>query len=123
MKRILLGFFISPLSSGLIQGTIMGNAVGVFYTYLIYALPLSIIFGMPTFIIFKKNNWLKLWHVTLTGFILGMLVSLIYGAIIGFSSFSVIAIIKGILLFGFHGFIVSLTFWLIVLFNSKSSNK
>jgi len=119
MKRILFGFFIAPLSSGLLQGAIMGNVAAIFYIYLIIGLPVSIIFGMPAFILFLKKGWLHFWLATLAGFSLGLLAGLIYAAIIGYDSFSLISLFKGMLLFGVHGFIVSLSFWLIAINGSQ----
>jgi hypothetical protein len=46
MKRIILGFALAPLASGLLDGIIMGN-LGAFISASLFAYPFSLIMGVP----------------------------------------------------------------------------
>jgi len=121
MKRIVLGFIFAPIASGLLQGALMGN-LGAPLFALLFAYPFSIVLGVPTFIFFQKNGWLKLWQVLLAGTTLAIMGGYIFSIIVGNDGHSIQSIIQGLGAFGLHGLVVSLSFWVIAI-KQFSSNK
>lgn len=121
MKRIILGFLIAPLASGLLQGVVMGNLGAVIFAW-VFAYPFSIILGVPAFLVFKKNSWLKLWQVVVAGTTLGVIGGLLFSLVASFENHSVQSIIHGLGLFGLHGLVVSLAFWLVAIMKVSSNN-
>ena len=122
MKRIILGFALAPLASGLLQGIIMGTFGAVIFAW-VFAYPISLVLGIPAFILFRKKSWLKMWQVTLAGTILGIVGGVLFGLLVGFEGYSVQSVFKGLVLFGLHGLVVSLTFWFVTLLRSSSNNQ
>ena len=121
MTRIILGFLIAPLASGLLQSIVMGSFRIVIVIW-IFAYAFSFILGVPAFLIFHKYSWLKLWQVIVAGTALGVIVGLLFSLIAGFNNQMILSNILGLGLFGLHGLVVSLAFW-IVAFMKVGSNK
>ncbi|WP_244923329.1 hypothetical protein [Ochrobactrum quorumnocens] len=68
--RIILGFALSPLASGVLQIFVMGGFRG--FSVIMFSYPL--ILGIPAFFIARYLGWLSLKAVVLGGAGLGSLV-------------------------------------------------
>jgi len=118
--RIILGFIVAPLASGLLQGLIVGNWPAVFMA-LVFAYRFTLVLGLPTFLIFRRFRWLKAWHAMTAGFGLGMVAPLLRGMSTDFGDYSAVSIVGSLGLFALHGMAVSTTFWLIALINQSGN--
>ena len=70
-----------------------------------------IVFGVPLFGLFRRQDWLAWWQVSLGGLLVGALMASVLLALTGI--FSVYALI-----FGAVGVVSGLLFWLIALFHN-----
>lgn len=74
MTRLVLVFIAAPLGTSAVAifcaFVIYGSwspAGPIVFISLVYGCPLTIIFGVPLYFIFKKQSWLRFWQVVLGG--------------------------------------------------------
>lgn len=74
MTRLVLAFIAAPLGTSAVAifcaFVIYGSwspAGPIVFISLFYGCPLTIIFGVPLYFIFKKQSWLRFWQVVLGG--------------------------------------------------------
>lgn len=113
--RIILGFALSPLASGVLQIFVMDRLGG--FRIIIISYPFAFILGIPGFFIARYLCWLSLRAVLLGGAGLGVLVGLLI-ALEGLHD-NPISIILGFSLFAAHGAVVAGLFWVIALWRCK----
>ena len=121
--RIVLGFALSPLASGVFQAAFMGNPAA--FMVVIFSYPFALMLGIPAFMVARRLGWLSPLAVVAVGATLGLLAGVVinYSAGFGFGGYSAGSIIVGFLLFAVHGAIVAGLFWLIALRRSHADNR
>lgn len=72
--REILGFVVAPLVSILLA--MFASNVSSTFGILLGVYMLVVIFGVPTYILFRQMNWLKLRHFITAGIVLGIVLSL-----------------------------------------------
>jgi len=114
MLRIILGFAMSPLASGVFNVLIMGRPGALLVV--IFTYPFALTLGVPAFIVARYLGWLSLRAVIAGGASLGVLAGILLGlAGDGFRGYAAWSVILGLLLFAAHGAVVAGLFWLIAL--------
>lgn len=120
MKRYILGFLLAPISSGLLQAIAEGN-LGAILVISIFAYPIALILGVPSFFLLKEYGCLRFWHITALGTTLGVLCGLLLSLSASDDNFSIQSILLDLGFFGLHGLVVSCVFWLVALINIRSN--
>ena len=113
VARIILGFALSPLASGVLQIFVMGGFRG--FPIIMFSYPLALMFGIPAFFIARYLGWLSLRAVFLGGAGLGVLVCLVLVALDGGYHERPLPIILGFAAMAAHGAAVAGLFWIIAL--------
>jgi len=122
MLRIVLGFALSPLASGVFNVAFMGNPYA--FGIVILSYPFALMLGIPAFIIARYLDWLSLRAVIAGGAGLGFLAGIIVGlAGSGFGGYPAWSVILGFLLFAAHGAVVAGLFWLIALWRRHDNRR
>lgn len=111
--RIILGFALSPLASGVLQIFVMGGFRG--FPVIMFSYPVALILGIPAFFIARYLGWLSLKAVVLGGTGLGLLVCLVLVARDGGYHEAPAFIILGVATMSAHGAVVAGLFWIIAL--------
>ncbi|MBB4096020.1 hypothetical protein [Brucella pecoris] len=111
IPRIVLGFALSPLASGILQIFVMGGFRG--FPIIMYSYPVALILGIPAFFIARYLGWLSLKAVLSGGAGLGILA----GLMLAFDGFHgrQLSVILGFALLATHGTVVAGLFWIIAL--------
>lgn len=111
----LAGFLIAPLAPAVIHAVIYSSPFGIVIAGLGFAYPSAALLGLPTYFIFKRFSWLKVWQVVSAGFALGVLALMAYctavGAHIGLDK----SFLSSAALYGAYGAVAGLVFWAIAL--------
>ncbi|WP_235817573.1 hypothetical protein [Brucella cytisi] len=114
--RIILGFALSPLASGVLQIILMGGFRG--FPIILFSYPLALIFGIPAFFIAPYLGWQSLKATLLGGAGLGTLVCLVIVALDGGYHERPLPIILGFTALAAHGAVVAGLFWFIAFWRS-----
>jgi hypothetical protein len=90
----------------------MGN-LGAFIFGVVFAYTFAVLVGLPVLVVLRRRGWSTLPQYILAGSGAGVACGLLLGCLWGYSDFSFGPILGALLLFTAHGFIVSLTYWLL----------
>ena len=72
-----------------------------------------IVFGLPLFGLFRRQNWLAWWQVSLGGLLVGVLAGSVF--------FAVTRVVNAyVLLFGGVGLVSGFLFWLVAVFHNSA---
>ncbi|MBC8719937.1 hypothetical protein [Ochrobactrum sp. Marseille-Q0166] len=116
--RIVIGFLLAPLASGLLQLLILGAAG---FPVVIFSYPVALILGIPVYIAARKLGWLSLKATLLGGAALGGLTGLVIITVGGGMHSSAVSFLFGFALLAAHGGIVAAAFWFIALWRNGLS--
>jgi|GEM_PF-1221131 len=122
LLRIILGFALSPLASGVLGVAIKGSPMA--FGIVIFAYPFALTLGIPAFIVARYLGWLSLPAVIAGGAGLSVLAGLLIaldGS--GFGGYAAWSVILGLLLFAAHGAVVAGLFWLIALWRRHEDRR
>ncbi|MGU3495573.1 hypothetical protein ACLBXM_16155 [Xanthobacteraceae bacterium A53D] len=113
--RIVLGFALAPLASGVLQALVTGwlGAFGI----VMFSYPLALILGIPGFLVARHLGWLGPKAVIAGGAGLGFSAAALLSLWPGLETtgFGIGAVIAGGVLLAIHGAVVAFAFWLIAL--------
>ncbi|MEW6679369.1 MAG: hypothetical protein AB1421_15755 [Pseudomonadota bacterium] len=114
---MVVAFLVSPLVSGVLHAIHVGNIwAGLFA--LLFAYPITVLFGVPALLFFIKRRWLHLWQAALGGAILGLMASLILFLLLGLAPVQIISDPSSPyfeVLFLVHGVAIACVLWLFTL--------
>jgi len=111
--RIILGFALSPLASGVLNMILMGGFHG--FPIIMFSYPLALMFGIPAFFVARYLGWLSLRAVLLGGAGLGLFVCCVMVALDGGYHGRPSPIILGFAAMAAHSAVVAGLFWFIAL--------
>ena len=111
---------IAPAVSGILHGATMGNLGSVIAASII-AYPSAVLLGLPAYVLFRKNGWLKMWQALSAGAVLALLpgAAIVYLSNGGY--YSAIEYSGSLSVFAVHGAVVSLVFWLFVVWRDGTN--
>lgn len=112
--RIVLGFALAPLASGVLQSVIMLSPLS-FSSIVMFSYPLALLFGIPGFLLARRKGWTSLKATVLAGAGLGLLASMLVNFFLDLPGFGLAAVAIGAALCAAHGAAVALAFWFIAL--------
>lgn len=115
--RLVPAFLVAPLISGVLHAVHVGN-IGAGIFALLFAYPITLLFGVPVMLLFIKLRWLQLWQSALAGAGLGVLASLLLFLLLGLAPSQVIVDPSSPyfeVLFSVHGVAVACFLWFLTL--------
>ena len=115
--RVALAFAIAPIAAPLI-GTLETRDPVTFLFASAFAYPLSLLMGIPAYLLFRRLGWLQIWSVLFASAFLGGTV-----AILLFGVHGGIVALKRSLLFCAYGAATGLLFWVIAFAGLRSNNR
>ncbi|MHC1551221.1 hypothetical protein [Phyllobacterium sp. K27] len=113
--RIIAGFALSPLASGVLQVLLMGGFRG--FPIIMFSYPVALILGIPAFFVARYLGWLSLKAVVLGGAGLGLFVCCVMVAFDRGYHEAPAFIILGVAAMAAHGAVVAGLFWVIALWH------
>jgi hypothetical protein len=108
------GFVFAPIAAAIIEGVAKFD-IGAYAFALIVAYPLTVVLGIPAYLLLRRRRMVRLWQVTALGCALGTL----SGLILTLGSAGVASRVMRVVLFGLEGSATAATFWLIALCREK----
>ncbi|MBV7483228.1 hypothetical protein [Bordetella sp. BOR01] len=115
--RIMLGFALSPLASGVLQIFFMKGFRG--FPIIMISYPLALVLGIPAFFAARHLGWLSLKAVLLGGAGLGFFAGCVLVALDGGYHEGPVWIVLGFAAMAAHGAVVAGLFWIIALSQSN----
>ena len=115
-KRVALAFAISPITVPVILTLWTLDFRGMLMALAAY--PISLLPGIPAYLIFRRMGWLQVWSVVLTGAVLGGMAELL---IFGAPNYP--GAVKSLMTYCAFGTATALVFWLIAFGGLRSNNR
>ena len=121
-RKIIKAFLLAPLAPCLVQAVAMKNPVGLI-VYAFFSYPLVAVFGVPSFLLFRRLGWLSLPHIVLAGSVLGVVSALLLSSVFGWGleSYAAQSVALSLAIFAVHGAIAAGVFWFIGLRGNGSN--
>lgn len=104
-KNVIKGVFIAPITSGVMNGLYMSNWLAFIFA-MVFAFVVTLLIGLPAFLLLERNNKVTLPYLIATGFLGGSAVGLFFIGI----DFRASSILLSQLIFVSHGMLVARAF-------------
>lgn len=112
-SRIVLGFLLAPLLPAF-YATMFFAQPWAFPIGLALSYPAALLFGLPLFLAFRSQGWLKWWHMTLCGLLCAVPLLLLYWQVGQPPHLEAFGLLNALVLEAWGGF-AGLSFWLLAI--------
>lgn len=123
MFRVVLGFVVAPAAPVLVALLLSPRADGIFVV-LLASYALTLLIGLPVFLVFRWLGWLALWQVLSGGAVCIAAVVLLYvgGAGWGSPHLNAYGVHNSLFLAAFTETVVA-TFWLVAIWRNSGARR
>lgn len=118
LLRLILGFALAPLASGILQMLVMGIG-GI--PIIIFSYPFALGLGIPAFFVARHMGLLSLRYCILGGASLGGLTGVLLAFAMGGVHAGAPSIMLGFALLSVHGGVVGGAFWMVALWRHDTT--
>jgi hypothetical protein len=120
--RVIIAFAVAPaviplvvVAIGLVEGVPVPESLLLGLIYAAFRYGAALVFGVPSFRVFSRRGWVRLWQYVVVGALIGLVMLLLIGVMVGELLFGPLTV----LVFAAGGALSTIGFWMIAVWDGS----